>query len=559
MSRNYPGFFLVIGLVAMILLYKCAAVTALITACAAVLLLIILFTKQIYTVLVVGLLLLLLGIRLAFLPIAGDGLVADNHNSFTISRILKHNDSRFNFLAKKGSSLYVFYGKQNFYNQYDLYEGDRLMGDFIPAVLPVPDSLAGFIYHDYLVNIGADSICYLNNDFQIQKNNVFNLFKAAVIFKRRVVAAYLELPGLDQRTKSLLIALLTGDQSFMQFENKSLFRAAGVVHVLAISGLHVGILYVTLAFILGVVFRLKGGLQFLLVLFFLWFYAFLTGLSPSVVRASLMFSFIHFGTIFSYNVKSLNIVFAVAFFMLFWSPNLLSDIGFQLSFSAVIGILLFNQIKWLQVRDAGLVKTFVVGLVRVNCAAFLFTAPILSYHFGVINFTSIWASFFVVPLVTIAMYLGIASLFLIAFTTWVVYPLKLVELLFQLVFKVVEVITQFFMVLWEVRFTALLAVAILLCLVALVLKSKIFVVVAFSCLITLCLSPIKTEVKVLIQPNKLSFKMRNEIVVIGVNDTLMYNKYKFFYRNDTLNIVSPERKFRYDCFVDKYFTVYLNN
>ncbi|MBV5342439.1 ComEC/Rec2 family competence protein, partial [bacterium] len=109
--------------------------------------------------------------------------------------------------------------------------------------------------------------------------------------------------------------------------------------------LHVGIVYVVIAFLLSFLKknRLQLFLRAALIVIFLWTYAFVTGMSPSVVRSALMFSFVAIGTSLERKSQIYNTVFMSAFLMLLIEPNFIYNIGFQLSYAAVISIVIFQK------------------------------------------------------------------------------------------------------------------------------------------------------------------------------------------------------------------------
>ena len=113
------------------------------------------------------------------------------------------------------------------------------------------------------------------------------------------------------------------------------------MHVLAVSGLHVGIIYLNINSILKLFklpFRFKW-INDIIILLVIWFYALTTGLSPSILRASTMLSFLTFANVFNKSTNIFNIIFSSAFFLLLVDPFLILDVGFQLSYLAVFGII----------------------------------------------------------------------------------------------------------------------------------------------------------------------------------------------------------------------------
>lgn len=177
-------------------------------------------------------------------------------------------------------------------------------------------------------------------------------------------------------------ALVLGDKSLLDDDIRQSFGAAGAMHVLAVSGLHVGIILELLLFLFGRLPRIFTKKRALLIsLLILWMYAMVIGFPPSVVRATLMFTLLSIGRISSRQTDSINILFFSAFAMLLVNPLLIYDIGFQLSYLAMLGILvlqkplastLYVPNKWLRKLWEG---------TTVGIAAQLFTLPLTLYYF----------------------------------------------------------------------------------------------------------------------------------------------------------------------------------
>ncbi|WP_276369511.1 ComEC/Rec2 family competence protein [Chryseolinea sp. H1M3-3] len=143
-----------------------------------------------------------------------------------------------------------------------------------------------------------------------------------------------------EREQGLASALVLGVTDGLDNDVLSAYKATGAMHVLAVSGLHVGILYGLLLLVLKPLAKLKFGPWVVagVSIVVLWGYAFVTGLSPSVLRAVTMFSFVAIARPASYRTNMYNTVAASAFFILWYDPFLLMSVGFQLSYLAVLGI-----------------------------------------------------------------------------------------------------------------------------------------------------------------------------------------------------------------------------
>lgn len=187
---------------------------------------------------------------------------------------------------------------------------------------------------------------------------------------------------LPTEEASIAKALLLGDKSALSRETRESFSTAGAMHVLAISGLHVGIIMYLLFFALKQFSRwISRRTAMIISLLFIWIFVGVTGASPSVVRAALMFTVLIIGQQSGRAGSGINTLFFSAFLLLLWNPLLLFDIGFQLSYGAMLGIFLtFDRIQSLiQVRQKFL-KLLWDGT-ALGIAAQVFTIPVVLYYF----------------------------------------------------------------------------------------------------------------------------------------------------------------------------------
>jgi len=145
---------------------------------------------------------------------------------------------------------------------------------------------------------------------------------------------------------AVLAALTLGYTADLEDDIKKAYTDSGAMHVLSVSGLHVGVIYMITNFLLQFLYRIKNGryLAALLCIAVLWFYSLLTGLSPSVVRAATMFTFVTVGNTFNRKQNIYNTIAGSAFILILIEPYLLLDIGFQLSYIAVISIVFFQKL-----------------------------------------------------------------------------------------------------------------------------------------------------------------------------------------------------------------------
>ena len=222
-------------------------------------------------------------------------------------------------------------------------------------------------------------------------------------------------------------ALLIGFTDEIDSNLRKAYSVAGVMHVLSVSGMHVGIIYVLLAYLLFFMEKNKWmriGKSILLISF-LWFYALLTGLSPAVLRAALMLTLVIIGKTLNRESNTLNILLASAFLLILSDPLMLLSIGFQLSFLAVAGIVVFQDwiYEWLEFRNKYADKIW--KLTAVSLAAQLSTFPLGLYYFKQFPNYFIIANMLVIPLATVVMYACLALLVISPMQTISVYAGKL--------------------------------------------------------------------------------------------------------------------------------------
>jgi competence protein ComEC len=222
----------------------------------------------------------------------------------------------------------------------------------------------------------------------------------------------------------ILSALTLGYKRNLDPETKRTFSSAGAMHILAVSGLHVGIILWVITLLFGFLRKWKyGRILFLFIsIGLLWFYAFITGLSPSVMRASTMFSIFVIGENINRKPNSYNSLAASALFLLFINPNNLFEIGFQLSYSAVFGIIFLQPklAKILPVKNK--IVHFFWTLLTVSLAAQIATFPITTFYFNQFPTYFLITNIVIIPAVMVLIPLGMALLLLskIAFLSTII-------------------------------------------------------------------------------------------------------------------------------------------
>ena len=187
---------------------------------------------------------------------------------------------------------------------------------------------------------------------------------------------------LNGESLGVAVALLLGDKQLLTNEVRSSFSNAGAMHVLAVSGLHVGIVLYILMFVLGKFTRFISKRNAVLIsIAIIWIYAAITGFSPSVLRASFMFSVLAIAQITGRNKNSINVLFFSAFVLLLFQPLWVYDIGFQLSYLAMTGIFVLYPLvsKLIYFKNKWLTKIW--QGTAVGLSAQLFTVPLTLFYF----------------------------------------------------------------------------------------------------------------------------------------------------------------------------------
>lgn len=244
----------------------------------------------------------------------------------------------------------------------------------------------------------------------------------ALALRDDIVKMY-ERQGFEGNALSLLAAFSVGEKRGFSQELKEVYSDAGVSHLLALSGLHLALFYMVVVTLLG----FAGGsrkwyiARELFALLLLWVFAFVAGLTPSIVRAAVLFSLVSVGRCLRRDSSSLNSLAFAAMVMLLFSPRLLFDISFQLSFSAVLAIILLTP--WLRellgCNKRGRLYRSLVSLLAVSFSAQVGVLPFVWYYFGTFPLYFLFANQLLVPLATVLMTLVIQL--------WVTVPVPLVQ------------------------------------------------------------------------------------------------------------------------------------
>ncbi len=217
-------------------------------------------------------------------------------------------------------------------------------------------------------------------------------------------------PG--ERERAIVNAFVIGVTDGIDDDLRQAYAAGGAMHALAVSGMHVSILYGVLLLILKPLERRQGGPWTIAIicLVMLWMFAFVTGLPPSVLRAVAMFSFVALAKPLGRTTSILNTLAASAFFLLVYDPYLILAAGFQLSYLAVLGIVTLYRPIYNLLEFRWAVADWLWQITCVSIAAQLATLPVTLYYFHQFPIYFLLANVFVIPASTVILLGGILLL-----------------------------------------------------------------------------------------------------------------------------------------------------
>lgn len=298
-------------------------------------------------------------------------------------------------------------------------------GDLIVIPAPVrgvtpPLNPEEFDYRAYLGRKGITGQVYLRDEdwLDLQTNHGNPIYAFSYRF-RDILLASLQRSGLSNNEFGVAAAILLGYDDNLADEVRKNYVAAGSMHILCVSGMHVGIIYLLASFLLGFLNRKKWQktLKQALLLALIWFYALIAGLSPSILRSAMVISFVIIGEMIRRKGFIINSLAASAFILLCVNPNNLFEIGFLLSYSAVLGIVVLQRpiYNLLYIKNKLLDRAWEITAVAL--AAQVATIPFTLFYFHQFT-TYFWLSnLFMTPISFIVVICGMVLLMV----SWIPY------------------------------------------------------------------------------------------------------------------------------------------
>ncbi len=249
---------------------------------------------------------------------------------------------------------------------------------------------------------------------EISQQQMSRIDRSKTFFLRQRVKLLerLQREGLEGDVYAVVAAMALGDKSALTKDLKNVYSLTGASHVLALSGLHLGIIYTLISFL--IVGRRWQMVSQLICILSIWTFVFLVGMSVSVVRSAIMLTIYALLSLGHRDKMSVNTLAFAALAMLVVSPRSLFDIGFQMSFMAVLSILLWMPVFMGVFSERFLMEHHWVkwgwGMVAVSVAAQTGVAPLVAYYFGRFSSYFLLTNFIVIPAATLILYLSLVVL-----------------------------------------------------------------------------------------------------------------------------------------------------
>lgn len=291
--------------------------------------------------------------------------------------------------------------------------GDELL---IPAkynAIDPPFNPAEFNYKKYLAhqNIYNQAFLYPKQYVTLNTNAGNPVIAYSLKLRQRLVQKFRKNMH-DTTAIAVASTLIMGYKADLSTDVVQAYSKTGTIHVLSVSGAHVAIIYILLGWAFSFLGRYKQGkvIKAFIIISIIWYYSLLTGFSPAVCRAVVMISFIIIGKTYSRYINTLNILAVSAFFLLLYNPFFIADVGFQLSYLAVGGLVIFQPIvyKWVKFKNKWADKLW--ALCSVSIAAQVVTFPLSAYYFHQFPVYFLISNLFIVIPTAVIMYTGIAYL-----------------------------------------------------------------------------------------------------------------------------------------------------
>jgi competence protein ComEC len=282
------------------------------------------------------------------------------------------------------------------------------------------------------------------NQIELSTEIEKNIWYYSAILRTRIVQN-LEKQNFNSKELNVVIALIMGQRQDIDPKIIQDYQYAGAVHILAVSGLHIGFILLFVTFLLKPIPNTKKGsfIKLIITLISLFLFGVLTGLSPSVVRAITMFSFVAIGQHLRRSSNIYHTLLVSILLILLVQPSFLFDVGFQLSYFAVFFIIWLQPLLLTIWQPKNKILKYFRDIITVTIAAQIGTLPLSLYYFHQFPGLFFITNIIVLPFLGFIMCLGVFVMFLAAFNWVPYYPSKALELSIYYLDKIISLIASF--------------------------------------------------------------------------------------------------------------------
>lgn len=299
-----------------------------------------------------------------------------------------------------------------------------------------------FDYQKYLENKQIYAQLYTDsNEIKLSPSVVQDIWYYAAQLRTRIIRN-LENSNFNRKELNVAVALIMGQQQDIDPEIIQDYQYAGAVHILSVSGLHIGFILLFVTQLLKPFPNTKKGalIKLIVTLTALFLFGILAGLAPSVVRSVTMFSFVAIGNHLRRSVNIYHTLLVSVLLILLFQPSFLFDVGFQLSYVALFFIIWLQPLIEKLWKPKNKIQKYVWDILTVSFAAQIGTLPLSVYYFHQFPGLFFVTNLIVIPFLSIIMALGVFVMVIAAFNYVPFYPAKLLELCIYFLDKIINTI-----------------------------------------------------------------------------------------------------------------------
>ena len=322
-----------------------------------------------------------------------------------------------------------------------------------------------FDYGKYLSRKGIYFQSYLPNSAQIEKRKDLS-FTEQIRQKRLSILTKIDHTSLDKRSREFMKGIILADRTEMDKATVRDFRNSGMMHILAISGTHMAIIFGVILLVLKFFFPPKFRRhKIVIALLLIWSFAVFIDFGNSVVRSCIMISAYYMFVLLQRKTDLLHSMAIAGFVILAFDTKQLFEVGFQLSFAAVFGIYWFNQpiLKYLP-QPKNKFQNFMVNIFSISISAQLATLPLVIYYFHQYSFISVIANLVIIPFAEIVIVFSLVMVILTAFSFHVFWIEKLYDVMVTGTLRLIHFFAEIDFAMNEMIPMTLLEMILLFCL-----------------------------------------------------------------------------------------------